>query len=505
MIFLSILNLFIYYDRGIVAAVLKPVTDDFTLTDAEGGALGSAFLLGFMIFSPIFVGFTSCMRTAVVMFIGLIIWSLSTVGCAMTHDFWTLAITRLFVGIGEASFCGIAPTFIDDNAPPKSRTRWLSVFYSAIPIGAAAGYLVGGLLADVNWRLAFWTEGVAMLPFAMACLLLPQVGSRKHDDTKRTAVATSDGSAGVEFPTSSSKGQSFTSPRRQSLGSSVSRRSAGSRSNAATARAAIAKVEFFAALRAILTNPLFMLASLGYSCYTFTLGGVAFWGPTYAQDILNLDAFWANMGFSGTTVVTGFLGTALGGIVVDKLGGSVGINGTRKCLMVCWLFTLIAIPLGVVALLFDSPYIYFGMLMLAQVNMFMTTAPINGVLLSSVPPELRAYAMATNIFMIHALGDFPSPLLVGVISDATSLRVGMIFLILWNSLSIVLWILAWLLTARLMSRLLNRPPVGDPALDAGAYDEVEGGSEMSNVLSVGKESLTQCENLDGVRKVSKSY
>ena len=55
----------------------------------------------------------------------------------------------------------------------------------------------------------------------------------------------------------------------------------------------------------------------------------------------------------------------------------------------------------------------------------------------------------------------------------------------WSAAAIVLWILAWLLTARLMSRLLNRPPVGDPALDAGAYDEVEGGSEMSNVLSVG--------------------
>lgn len=43
--------------------------------------------------------------------------------------------TRLFVGIGEASYATLAPTMIADLFPTEKRLRMLSIFYIAMPVG----------------------------------------------------------------------------------------------------------------------------------------------------------------------------------------------------------------------------------------------------------------------------------------------------------------------------------------------------------------------------------
>jgi len=55
-----------------------------------------------------------------------------------------------FVGIGEATFSIFAPSVLADFYPERDRTRILSIFYLAIPVGAALGYLAGGEMGS-NW------------------------------------------------------------------------------------------------------------------------------------------------------------------------------------------------------------------------------------------------------------------------------------------------------------------------------------------------------------------
>lgn len=53
------------------------------------------------------------------------------IGAAQSYP--QLVIARCLTGIGEASFCGLSPTVIDDIAKPHQRTVWLALFFSAIP------------------------------------------------------------------------------------------------------------------------------------------------------------------------------------------------------------------------------------------------------------------------------------------------------------------------------------------------------------------------------------
>lgn len=67
----------------------------------------------------------------------------------------------------------------DDTAPPARKSRWLATFYLCIPVGYAAGYILGGLIATaLGWRAAFLLEAAAMLPFATFCAVGPALDLR---------------------------------------------------------------------------------------------------------------------------------------------------------------------------------------------------------------------------------------------------------------------------------------------------------------------------------------
>src|SRR5918911_1220168 len=107
------LNLLNYLDRLVLSAVLPKVQETLHLSSFVAGALATVFLIGYFATSPIF---------------------------------GALAV----VGIGEASYATLAPTIIDDMSPPDRKGRWLALFYVAIPIGSALGYLPGGFV-EARW------------------------------------------------------------------------------------------------------------------------------------------------------------------------------------------------------------------------------------------------------------------------------------------------------------------------------------------------------------------
>ncbi len=56
----------------------------------------------------------------------------------------------------------------DDYAPPAQKASWFAAFYLCIPVGFAAGYIYGGLVAAAaGWRAAFLIEAGVMVPFVL--------------------------------------------------------------------------------------------------------------------------------------------------------------------------------------------------------------------------------------------------------------------------------------------------------------------------------------------------
>jgi MFS family permease len=380
---LSGLNLVNYLDRYIVAAVGPKLAEDLGLSDSKFGFVVTAFMVGYFATSPIFGALGDRLPRRGLIALGVVVWSLATVASGLTRSFAAMIAARVVVGVGEASYATLAPTIIDDLAAPEKKNRWLAIFYVAIPVGSALGYLVGGQLEHAfGWRSAFFIAGGPGLALALLAFA-------------------------IEEP---------------------ARASRPSRENATRGFAATA--------RHLFQQPLYRDTVIGYTAQTFALGGFAAWAPKYLYRTLGLDLKTADYWFGLILVVTGLFATFVGGQLGDRWPGE---DRARANLRVCAISTMVSVPCAVLCLLASSPFGFFASIAAAEFAIFLSTSPINAVILGSVPTGLRASAMAASIFAIHLLGDMISPPLIGMISDASSLRGAMMVLPVALAIATLVW------------------------------------------------------------------
>jgi MFS family permease len=143
--YMTLINMIIYIDRGMLASVLSMLEkgSGLGLSATEAGALGSAFMLGYIVSSPLFAHYAQYIHPMWLMILGLSVWTGSVILCFFSVEFYMLFLGRAISGVGEASFVCLAPPYILDHAPPESKTKWLSIFYVALPIGTAIGFVLG--------------------------------------------------------------------------------------------------------------------------------------------------------------------------------------------------------------------------------------------------------------------------------------------------------------------------------------------------------------------------
>ena len=83
------------------------------------------------------------------------------------------------------TFVTIAPTFVADSFPENKRGRIFGIFYLAIPVGTAAGYLLGGHLgATHGWRYPFYIAAFPGFLLALAVWFLPEPPRGQFDSQK---------------------------------------------------------------------------------------------------------------------------------------------------------------------------------------------------------------------------------------------------------------------------------------------------------------------------------
>src|SRR5215471_5736147 len=180
----TLLNLLNYIDRYILAAVLPRMQSELTLTNSQAGLLATAFLVTYFITSPVFGVLGDRLSRTRLMSIGVIGWSIATAATGVMRNFAQLLMARSWVGIGEAAYATISPALLSDYFPRRSRGRAFSVFYVAIPVGAAAGYLLGGLIESaLGWRAAFYVVGLPGVAMALLALTAPDPPRGSSEET----------------------------------------------------------------------------------------------------------------------------------------------------------------------------------------------------------------------------------------------------------------------------------------------------------------------------------
>jgi MFS family permease len=381
---LTAINLLNYLDRYIPSAIASDLAaPPLALSDHQLGWLMSAFLLVYMLAAPVFGSLGDRGSRTRPIAIGVFIWSLATVLSGLAANYPQLLIGRAAVGIGEAAFVAIAPALLADYFAAGSRGRVLAVLNMAIYVGSALGYVVGGLMSHhFGWRAAFYVAGAPGVLLAAFILRLPDPGRSGDTPTVTRAPTT--------------------------------------------------------VYLSLLRQRQYLLVVLGYAAYTFAVGGLAFWMPTFLQRVRGIAQVEATSGFGVIVIATGFVGALVGGWL-----GDYWLKFSRQAyLWMSGLITLLAVPCVALALTAPTPLLYYAALVAAQLLLFMSAGPINAAIIGTVGPMERASAFALSTFAIHLLGDVPSPVIIGHLSEAYSLATAVLIVPVAVAVSGVLWLLA---------------------------------------------------------------
>ncbi len=349
---------FNFIDRQILGILAGPIKAELKLTDTQLGALGGfAFALLYSTMGLPLAWLGDRKGRTPVIAASLAVWSGFTALCGMVSGFGAMFLCRLGVGVGEAG--GVAPSYalISDCFPPHRRARALAIYSLGIPLGSAAGILLGGYVAAaVNWRAAFLSVGLAGLVFT------PLFAWLVRDPQRPTA------------------------------------------SQAPALRDVLV---ILAAKRS------FWLLSFGAASSSMMGYGMAFWLPSLMRRSFGLGLVETSQFFGLLLLIGGTAGVLAGGVLADWLGG-------RNKAAFAWLPAfayLIGVPLFVGGLYSGSGGAAFWWFLLPQALVYLWLAPVITAVQHLVPAPMRGTASASFLLINNLIGVGLGSLSIGKLSD----------------------------------------------------------------------------------------
>jgi MFS family permease len=464
------INLFNYIDRQVLSAVLPKLELDATLFAADEaypktklGLLATAFMVSYMLLSPIFGWLGDRGSRWRLVGIGVILWSLASGGSGLATSFMVLFLTRCLVGVGEAAYGPVAPAMLSDLYPVERRGKIMAWFYLAIPVGSALGFLIGGQIADTEWgwRGAFQAVVIPGVLLGIICFFMKEPPREQHVKAEAGGVR-----------------------------------------------------EYFKTLARLFKVPSYFLCIAGMTCTTFVLGGLAIWMPSYLferearflvseaslqkfsdlkttdgrlvvpaaiieklrplispqeemipdlkprlKGVLNREEYGefserffdavktpdsitlgrVSFLLGAILAVSGLIATLFGGWLGDRLrtryaGSYFLVSGWGVLLSLPFFFGMLYLPI---------PWAWIA-IFVAEFGLFVNTGPMNTVLANVTAPRYRTTGFAICILVIHLLGDAISPYLIGMVADASNLKTAFLLL----SIFIVVAGLFWLTGSR---------------------------------------------------------
>jgi MFS family permease len=390
-IVLASMNLMDYMDRNVLSAVLPQVQDSLRIKDEQAGKLATAFLLTYSLVGPVMGYAADRYRRTWLLALGVGVWALATMGSGLATDYDHLWYARCLLGVGEATYGVIAPTMLMDLFSRQSRSRVMSAFYVAMPVGSALGMVIGGAMAPwpaaarvefllhwfgsglgqtlasfEGWQLAFFLVGLPALLSVAVALFLPEPvrGASEGVDEAKLAAHQRQGPTWHDY-------------------------------------------------HDLMVNSSYTYSVLGMTAYTFAIGGLLIWFPSFLFTTRGLEQQSASAALGILTASAAIMGMTSGGWLADVLAR----RDTRALFLVPGAAMLMAVPPLLVALFARDKTTIFVAIFAAEFLMFVNTGPCNAIIGHVVQPNMRAVALAVAIAVLHFLGDIWSPWLIGLISD----------------------------------------------------------------------------------------
>ena len=362
------MNLLDYTDRNILTSLRDQIRVSIPdIDNARWGLLATIFLVSYSVFSPVMGWLGDRYKRTWLLAAGVGVWSLATVGSGLARDYGHLALARSILGIGEATYGVIAPTILLDLFSRETRSKLMSAFYLAMPLGAALGISLGPVIAHrTGWHSAFFIVGAPGLLAAVVVLFLP--------DPVRGATEDVDSDHLRQHETAGATREDYVD---------------------------------------LMVNSSYTYSVFGMAAYTFAIGGLLIWMPNYLFSTRGFPQEEAGAALGLVTFASAIVGMMSGGWLADRLAKT----RPGALFVVPGVAMLLSIPFVVLALVAkDKPTIY-AAIFAAETLMFVNTGPCTAIIANVVQPNMRAAAFAVSTFAVHFLGDIWSPWLIGKAAD----------------------------------------------------------------------------------------
>ena len=171
--FLTLLNLLNFVDRQLIASFSNFIVPDLGLTNAQFGFLTTLPFIVFYSIAGLFMGVLADMvnRPKLIAF-GVILWSIFTALTGAAKGFISMALPRIFIGVGESILTPTSMSLLSDSFPSKKMGFAAGFYYMGVPIGVGVSLLIAGYLGEsLGWRNCFYLLGALGLVLGLCSLL----------------------------------------------------------------------------------------------------------------------------------------------------------------------------------------------------------------------------------------------------------------------------------------------------------------------------------------------
>ena len=375
---LWLLYFFDYIDRMVVVSLFPFLKTDWGLTDAQCGAMVSAVYWAIILFSfPVSILIDRWSRKKSIGIMA-VLWSLATAACALTRNFGQLFAARAAIGIGEAGYAPGGTAMISALYPEKRRAFMVGIWNSSIPLGMAAGIVIGGLIASRwGWRHAF---GIVALPGLIVALLFLFVRDYKTVGLEKMVDRELRGHLAARCPLNSLNSKKMT------------------------------KMDI---VRTFAATPSLILTYFGFAGMMFTSISMSTFLPTYFQRVQGFPLQKATLLASGI-MLTSIIGSPLGGWIADtwmkkRIQARLLLPSVSALLTAVLFLTGFSLPIG--------GMVQYGIFLLAGIASIAWASSAIAVTQDVVHPGLRAVSYALCVITQNLLGSALGPIVTGAFSD----------------------------------------------------------------------------------------
>jgi predicted MFS family arabinose efflux permease len=358
LMFLTLLNVMNFVDRQLLASFANWIVPDLGLSNTQFGLLTGLIFIFFYSVAGVFMGVLAdrVNRTRLIA-AGLALWSALTALSGMAKGFVSLAIPRLFIGVGESIMTPTAMSLLADRFP-SSRLGFASgVYYMGVPIGVAASLFVVAYLEPLlGWRGCFYALGALGMVLALVMFFMKET-PRRHE---------------VE---------------------------AQARQQEAVERPSVREM-LSILVQAFKNSPALLMTVLGGVAFHFILGAATFEQLWFVQE----------RGFDRTEIaeLSGWLAFA-GGIAGNLFGGAGGDAFLRKTgigrpMFLFWIM-LVLTPISLYYRIADptSMFFLFG-IFIGYFQLGCFYGPTFATVQELVPPQIRGTVVAFYILSLNFFG-----------------------------------------------------------------------------------------------------